>query len=152
MTGHLAVTIPDHSLFYTLYADGAHSWKAYDREKKHTLLFYPPGAFVILYYTYPTHREACGIRYSGDGADGIMLPGLSKKASVLFRVQASRVDKLKRAAGWLAKHSPGAFAHGDGFYVRLSCLVEQRGKLSYAALRGLAEQSPAREKQHLMEL
>jgi hypothetical protein len=140
--------IPDRNRFYTLYADGPHAWKTYDREKKQTLLFYPPGAVVFLYYTYPTHREACAVRYSGDGAAVAMLPGLSKKTALLFRARASRSDKLKRAAGWLKAHSPvGAFGHGDGFYIRLACLLEQRGKLGYAALRELAERSPALEKQ-----
>jgi len=145
MKNHLEITIPDRSSFCTLYADGPHSWKTYDRQKKHTLLYYPPGAVVILYYTYPTHREACVIRNIGDeaGTGSCMLPGLSKKVFVLFRVRASRVDKLKRAAGWLNKHSSGACAHGDGFYARLVYLLEQRGKLNYAALGKLAESSPA---------
>ena len=149
MTGHLAVTIPDHNAFYTLFADGKYSWKRYDRLNKCSLLFYPPGAAVFLYYTYPTHREACAIRYHS-GAEGIMLPGLSKKVSLLFRVQASRVDKLKRASGYLNKHSPGAFAHDDGFYVRLAYLLEQRGKLNYTSLRNLAEHSSAYTQSHLL--
>jgi hypothetical protein len=140
MKNHLEITIPDRSYFCTLYAEGPHSWKTYDRQKKHTLLYYPPGAAVILYYTYPTYREACVIRNSL-ADDGVILPGLSKKVSVLFRVRASRVDKLKRVAGWLNKHSLGACAHTDGFYARLVYLLEQRGKINYAALAQLAETS-----------
>jgi hypothetical protein len=142
MKNHLEITIPDRNLFYTLYSDGRHSWKTYDRQKKNTLIYYPPGAAVFLYYTYPTYREACVIRNAQDDA-GVMLPGVSKKVFVLFRVRASRVDKLKRAAGWLNKHSADACAHDDGFYARLVYLLEQRGKLNYAALGKLAESSSA---------
>jgi len=140
MKNHLCVTIPDHNYFYTLYSDGGHAWKTYDQLEKHTLLYYAPGAVVFLYYTYTAYREACVIRVQeGDG--GVALPGLSKKVSVLFRVRASRVDKLKRAAGWLNKHSAGAFAHDDGFYIRLSYILEQHGKINYPALSKLAEGS-----------
>jgi hypothetical protein len=142
MKNHLEITIPDRSYFCSLYAEGLHSWKTYDQQKKHTLLYYPPQAAVILYYTYPTYREACVIRHS-DADDGVILPGLSKKVSVLLRVRASRVDKLKRAAGWLNKHSAGACVHTDGFYARLAFLLEQRGKINYAALTQLAEISAA---------
>ena len=151
MKHHLEITIPDRNSFYTLFSDGPHAWKTYDRQKKHTLIYYPPGAAVILYYTYPTYREACVIRNIGEetGTGSCMLPGLSKKVFVLFRVRASRVDKLKRAAGWLNKHTSGAFAHDDGFYARLVYLLEQRGKLNYAALSKLAEGSPAQNQFNL---
>jgi len=140
MKHHLEITIPDYNSFYTLYADGLCSWKTYDRQEKHTLLYYPPEAVIFLYYTYLTHREACVIRNVNTGS-GIALPGLSKKVNRLFSVQASRVDKLKRAAGWLNKHSAGAFAHDDGFYTRLVYILEQRGKINYPALSKLAENS-----------
>jgi hypothetical protein len=146
MKNHLEVTIPDFNSFYTLYSDGKHTWKTYDRLKKHTLIYYPPQAVVILYYTYITYREACVIRNVHDEnnkTNCVMLPGLSKKVSVLFRARASRVDKLKRAAGWLNKHSAGAFSHDDGFYIRLACILEQRGKINYPALSKLAENSSA---------
>jgi hypothetical protein len=137
----LEVAIPDHNSFYTLYAEGRHCFKTYDRQKKATLLQYPPGAAVFLYYTYPTYREACVIRNS-DAEEGVMLPGLAKKVSRVFRVRASRVDKLKRAVFYLNEHSPaGAYGHEDGFYVRLGCLIEQRGKINYPALRELSESS-----------
>jgi hypothetical protein len=137
----LEVAIPDRNSFYTLYAEGRHCFKTYDRQKKVTLLHYPPDAAVFLYYTYPTHREACVIR-NNDAEDGVMLPGLAKKVSTLFRVQASRVDKLKRAVSYLNQHSSsGACGREDGFYVRLGFLVEQRGKINYPALRELFESS-----------
>jgi len=137
----LEVAIPDHNSFYTLYAEGKHCFKAYDHQKKVTLLHYPPGAAVVLYYTYPTHREACVIR-NNDAEDGVMLPGLAKKVSPVFRVQASRVDKLKRAVSYLNEHSgAGAYGHDDGFYIRLGYLIEQRGKINYPALRALFESS-----------
>jgi hypothetical protein len=137
----LEVAIPNHNAFYTLYADGRHCLKTYDRLKKVTLLHYPPGAAVFLYYTYPTHREACVVR-NNDAENGVLLPGFAKKVTPIFSVQASRVDKLKRAASYLNEHSSaGAYGHEDGFYVRLGCLIERRGKLNYPALRELSESS-----------
>jgi hypothetical protein len=125
------VTIPDENRFYSLFSDGPHSWKSYDGRLKTTRLVYPKNAVVILYYTYPTHREACVVR---NNSGSCSLPGLSKKVSRLFSVQASKVDKLKRAAGFLKKHSPGAFSFDDGFYLRLFFILSQRGKLNYPAL------------------
>jgi len=137
----LEVAIPDHNSFYTLYADGKHCFKTYDRQKKVTLLQYPQDAAVFLYYTYPTHREACLVR-NNDAESGIFLPGLAKKVFSVFSVHASRVDKLKRAVSYLNEHSSaGAYGHDDGFYVRLGFLLEQRGKLNYPALRELSESS-----------
>ena len=154
MKNHLEVTIPDHSSFCTLYSDGNHAWKTYDRQKKHTLIYYPPEAVVFLYYTYPTYREAVVIRNIQDENEFshcVTLPGLSKNVKVLFRVRASRVDKLKRAAGWLGKHSPGAFVHDDGFYTRLSYVLEQHGKINYPALGKLAENSSAQNQINLFQ-
>jgi len=148
MNKHLEINIPDCASFYSLYSDGNHSWKTYDRQKKHSLLYYAPGEVVILYYTYPTYREACVIR-NVPSENAVSLPGLSKKVSLLFRVRASRVDKLKRAIGWLNKHSQGAYSHEDGFYTRLVYLLEQRGKLNYAALGELAEKSSANNQFYL---
>jgi hypothetical protein len=148
MKHHLEVTIPDHNSFCTLYSDGNHAWKTYDRRKKQTLIYYPPDAVVILYYTYVTYREACVIRNADDESAGT-LPGLSKKVRVLFRVRASRVDKLKRAAAWLDKHSAGAFAHDDGFYIRMAYLLERRGKINYPAMGKLAETSSAQNQINL---
>jgi len=145
---HLEITIPDHNSFYTLYSEGIHAWKTYNRQKKHSLIYYQPGAAVILYYTYPTYREACVIRNSDEG-NGIMLPGLSKKVTRLFKVNASRVDKLKRAASWLNSHSSNAYSHDDNFYIRLVYLLEQRGKINYAALGKLAETSKAHKQINL---
>jgi len=137
---HLCVTVPDYNSYYTLYADGNHAYKTYDRQLKANLLFYAPGSVVFLYYTYITFREACVIRVQENGG-AVSLPGLSKNINLLFRTRASRVDKLKRAAGWLNKHSAGAFAHDDGFYIRLFYILEQRGKINYPALSKLAENS-----------
>jgi hypothetical protein len=140
MTGLLMVTIPDENRFYSLYSDGLHSWMSYDGRRKATRLVYPENAVVFLYYTYPTHREACVIR-NVPGA--CSLPGLSKKVFCLFSVHASRVDKLKRAAGFLNKHSGGACVFDDGLYIRLFFIVSQRGKLNYPALHKLcSEVSP----------
>jgi hypothetical protein len=139
---HLEVTIPDHNSYYTLYSDGVPSWKTYDRQKKITLLYYPPNSVLALYYTYPNLRKACVIRYLPD-ADGIILPGINKNVSLLFEVSSSRVDKLKRAVNWFNTHSAGAFVHDDGFYTRLGFLLERRGKINYPALSILAEKSSA---------
>jgi hypothetical protein len=137
------VTIPDRNAFYSLYAHGGHEWKTYDKAQKAAVLHYPPGAVAALYYSYPTHREACVIRNTdaGPDLDAVTLPGLSKKVSLLFRVQASRVDKLKRAIARLDKHSGGAFRFDDGFYIRLFFLLRQRGKINYPAIEKLAGHS-----------
>ena len=148
MKTHLEVTIPDYNSFYTLYSEGPHSWKTYDQAEKQTLLYYPTGSVVILYYTYVTYREACVIRNYNINTS-ILLPGLSKRVNVLFRVRASRVDKLKRAVSWLNTHSAGACAHNDGFYIRLVYLLEQRGKINYAALSRLADSSQAQNQFNL---
>jgi hypothetical protein len=129
------VTIPDENRFYSLYSDGLHAWKSYDARQKVTRLVYPAGAAVFLYYTYPTHREACVIRNTSNGA--CSLPGLSKKVSLLFSVHASRVDKLKRAAAFLNKHTGGACSFDDGLYIRLFFIISRRGKLNYPALKKL---------------
>jgi len=149
MKYHLEITIPDYNSFYSLYAEGLHSWKTYDRQKKVNLLYYPVEAVVVLYYTYPTHRQACVIRNNTLG-NVVSLPGLSKKVSLLFSVHASRVDKLKRAVGWLDKHSSGALSYDDGFYIRLVFLLEQRGKINYTALSKLAESSSAKNKTNFL--
>jgi hypothetical protein len=133
------VTIPDHNAFYTLFAQGPHSWKMYDSAKHASLITYPHNAVVFLYYTYPTYRGACVIRNTVPESGGVLLPGLSGRVAPLFRVQASKVDKLKRAASFLNKHSAGACAFDDGFYTRLFFLLQQRGKINYIALRKLTE-------------
>jgi hypothetical protein len=134
MKDELTVTILDQNPFYSLYSDGKHSWKSYDNKEKSTHLVYAKDSLIILYYTYPTHREACVIRNTVSGVQ--RLPGLSKNVSVLFSVHASRVDKLRRAVSFLRK--PLSF--DDGFYTRLYFILLSRGKLNYPALRSLAEQ------------
>ena len=141
MTNSLVVTIPDHPSFYSLYSDGLLSGKTYVKETGSTLISYNEHAVVILYYTYPTHREACVIRNTCPGP--VLLPGLSKKVSLLFNVQASRVDKLRRAVGFLHAHALRPFSRNDGFYIRLSFLLSQKGPLSYPALRHLASDPAA---------
>jgi hypothetical protein len=133
----LLITIPEKPPFYSLYAQGIFDWKSFDRMNAQTVLAYAENAAVVLYYTYPTYREASVIRNSGGN---IMLPGLSKKITVLFSVRASRVDKLRRAIDFLNKNTPGgAYSFGDGFYIRLYFLLLQRGKINYPALRRLSQ-------------
>ena len=135
MTTVLEAAIPDRASFCTLYADGPHMRKI--REGETTILSYPRDSVVFLYYTYPTYREAMAVRNTRDG--GISLPCLSKKVSVLFRVRASGVDKLKRAVGFVnANCKPDAYSREDGFYVRLAYVLERRGKLCRATLGKIA--------------
>jgi hypothetical protein len=90
MTGFLMATIPDENRFYSLYCDGLYAWKHYDGLIKATRIIYAKDALVVLYYTYPTHREACVIR-NRDGSRSF--PGLSKKVSPLFSVQPKALPK-----------------------------------------------------------
>jgi hypothetical protein len=138
LPGELVVVIPDESNFYSLYADGIFSRKAYVKDTGESYFAYPPGSVVFLYYTYPTHRAASAIRHAPGGA---ALPGLSRKVNLLFTVHASKVDKLKRAVSFLNKNAGGACRFGDGFYVRLYWILESKGKLCYPALRHLAERA-----------
>ena len=138
----LSVLIPEKPAFYSLYADGLVRGKFFDREKNTTVLSFAENAVAVLYYTYPTRREACVIRNSSDGKTP--LPGLSKPVSLLFSLAASRVDKLRRAVAFLEKNHRahgGAFVRDDGFYIRLFFLLRERGKLSCRALAKLAEYS-----------
>jgi hypothetical protein len=134
----LVVIIPDEPNFYSLYADGVFSRKAYVKDTGESFFAYPPGSVVFLYYTYPTHRAASAIRHAPGSA---ALPGLSKKVSLLFTVHASKVDKLKRAVGFLNKNAGGAYQFSDGFYLRLYWVLEAKRKLCYPALRNLAERA-----------
>jgi hypothetical protein len=134
--GELVVAIPDRPPYYSLYADGPLARKVYSREAGETLLSYPEGAVVFLYYTYPSHRAATCVRNVPGGA---ALPGLSRKVAVLFTVDASRVDKLKRSIGHLNMHAGGAYHYVDAFYLRLYFVLQQRGRLNYTALRNIAE-------------
>jgi hypothetical protein len=138
ITSDLNVSIPDENAFYSLYADGPTLSKFYDKHNKVTVITYGADAVVVLYYTYPAHREACVVRNTAGGQ--ISLPGLSKKITMLFSVQASCVDKLKRAVGYINTNCrPNAFSRGNGFYIRLYYLLLQRGKLNYFALKNLTE-------------
>jgi hypothetical protein len=138
LPGELVVVIPDESNFYSLFADGVYSRKTYAKDTGESYFAYPPGSALFLYYTYPTHRAASAVRH----APGVAaLPGLSKKVSLLFTVHASKVDKLKRAVGFLNKNAGGAYRFGDDFYLRLYWILESKGKLCYPALRHLAERA-----------
>ena len=136
LPGELVIIIPDETSFYSLYADGVHSRKVYFKETGETYLSYPPGSVVFLFYTYPNHRAVTCVRNMPGKVD---LPALSKKVTALFTVHASKVDKLKRAIGFLNKNAGGAYQFGDDFYLRLYFVLQQRGKLNYIALRNLAE-------------
>jgi len=109
--------------------------KTYIKDTGESFFAYPPGAVIFLYYTYPTHRAASAVRHVPGGAS---LPGLSNKVNLLFTVHASKVDKLKRAVGYLNKNAGGAYRFGDDFYLRFYFLLEKKGKLNYPALRNLA--------------
>jgi len=146
MKSHLEITIPDYNNFYTLYSEGIHSFKTYDKVNNQTLIYYAPGSVIVLYYTYITFREAVVVRFEQDDNKMTALPGLDKKVTLLFRVKASKVDKLKRVVAWLNNHANGAYTHSDGFYLRLSFLLAQRGaKPDYPALSKLVETAPAQK-------
>jgi len=131
----LEAVIPDRAVFCTLYADGRHMRKT--RGEGLTVLSYPADAVVFLYYTYPTFREGMAVRNTREG--GIALPCLSKRVSVLFRVRASGVDKLKRAVGFVnANYGTDAYSRDDGFYTRLAYVLERRGKLCRTTLGEIA--------------
>ena len=136
LPGELIITIPDNPSFYSLYADGPYSRKIYSKENAASLFAYAPGAAVVLYYTYPTHRAASLIRNTPGNAE---FPGLSRRVSVLWTVHASKVDKLKRAVSFLNKHFKGSFEFSNDFYIRLFFILQRRGKLNYISLRNLAE-------------
>jgi hypothetical protein len=138
LPSELVIVIPDESNFYSLYADGIYTRKTYVKDTGESYFAYPPGSVVFLYYTYPTHRTASAVRHAPGGAS---LPGLSKKVNLLFTVHASKVDKLKRAVGFLNKNAGGACRFGDGFYLRLYWILEAKGRLCYPALRNLAERA-----------
>jgi hypothetical protein len=128
----LVVTIPDKNNFYSLYADGSFIRKKYIREAGHTLIFFDRDAIVFLYYTYPTHREVCVIRNTPSGS--LLFPGLSKRVSLLCSVQASKVDKFRRAVAFLNANAGDAYSRNDGFYIRLGFILAQKGKINYPAL------------------
>ena len=134
----LEVAIPDRNSFYSLYSDGLLSRKTYVGESKSTVIEYAHNAVLALYYTYPTRRVACLIRNAPSPSPSVSLPGLSRKVSLIFSVSASRVDKLKRAIGFIHCNFGNVFSRGDGFYIRLHFILRQKGKLNYTALRELA--------------
>jgi hypothetical protein len=138
----LIITIPDYSNFYHLYADGIPDRKIYIKETAQTDLYYKRGSVVVLYYTYPAHREACVIRNACNGEKN--LPGLSKPVDILFSVSASRVDKLRRAVGFLNEHYKDAYSFADDFYARLHCLLSMKGKLNYYGLNEIAKANALR--------
>jgi hypothetical protein len=129
--GELIVSIPDNPPFFSLYSDGPAARTTYLKHSKTTLMAYPRGVPLVLYYTYPAHRAASLVRNLPGRA---RFPGLSRTVQTLFTVHASRVDKLRRALGFLNKHSGGAFRFDDGFYTRLYFILLRRGKLDYQAL------------------
>jgi hypothetical protein len=144
LSEELVVSIPDKAAFYSLYADGLFSRKFYLKESGVSLFAYKPGAAVFLFYTYPSHRAITLIRNDPGNAE---LPGLNRRVRVIFTVHASKVDKLRRAIGYLNKHAGGAYHHDDDFYIRLYFILHKRGKLNYFSLRSLVNQTPAANKE-----
>jgi hypothetical protein len=137
MDTNLVVMIPPEDNFYTLYADGLYYSKRYDKETGTTYLGYEAGAAVFLYYTYPTHRRVYLIRNREEDGDSKSLPGLSKKAAVIFKQYASRVNKTKRAVSYLNTHYESAYGYSDRFYTRLSVVLQRKGEIDYAAIDAL---------------
>jgi hypothetical protein len=135
----LVITIPPDTYYYGLYADGLYFKKIFDKNTHSTNLYYHPDSAVFLYYTYPTHRRVYLIRHTFPAAlPGVSLPGVSKQVSVIFKQYASRVDKTRRAVSFLnTHHQKNAYGYSDKFYLRLSVLLSDRGKINYTALEAL---------------
>jgi hypothetical protein len=136
MRNNLVIIIPTRPRFYSLYVDGKLARKAFVREENATRLFYGINAVITLYYTYPSFRAAHIVRNIPGGRE---FPGLTSAVTELCSFRASRVDKLRRALDYLDKHFTSAFGFPDAFYLRLSFLIEARGKLNYIALNTLAQ-------------
>lgn len=136
MRNNLVIIIPTRPRFYSLYADGKLARKAFVREEDATRLFYNADDVIALFYTYPSFRAAHIVRNIPGGRE---FPGLSHNVSELCAFRASRVDKLRRALGYLDTHFKSAFDFPDAFYIRLAFLIETRGKLNYIALDTLAQ-------------
>jgi hypothetical protein len=113
MNGPLVVSISKNN-FYSLYSDGEHSFKEYIKDRDETRLYYPAGAALALFYTSPAHRRAYLVRNT-KSENSAVLPSLSKRVKELFRVEASRADKLRRALSCLTSNFNGAFYFHDAF-------------------------------------
>ena len=136
MYNTLIVSISKNN-FYSLYAAGVHSFKEYLKEKNETRLYYPPHSALALFYTYRAHRRAHLVRNT-ESENPRSLPSLSIKVKELFSVEASRVDKLRRALLFLNSNFKCAFNFNDAFYTRLYHILLQKGALDYYALKYLA--------------
>lgn len=135
----LKIDILHEPIFFTLYADGAASDLITEPNK--TVLYYLPESIIFLYYTYPTHRRVYCIRFT-NGQIVNTLPNLSSPVVILFKQLASRVDKTKKAVSYLKEHySNYVFSLPDLFYLRLSILLDKKGKLDYKALDMLIQRS-----------
>jgi hypothetical protein len=138
LNDELLIVIPDKESAFSLFADGIYTAKRFQKDSGNSIFSFPNMAAVFLFYTYPKLRVASLIRNTPGAA---ALPGLSKKVSLLFSVYSSRVDKLKRAIGYLNKNACGAYHFSDDFYLRLFYVLQKRGKLNYPALTEIAQKS-----------
>jgi hypothetical protein len=137
----LAVTIPNETCFYHLYADGRYVSKQYGEAGGSADLFFADNSAVFLYYTYPAHRRVYLVRTAAAGtASSKNLPGLSEKVKIIFKCRASRVDKTKHAVSYLNEHYGNAYQYPDLFYHRLGVLISATGKLRYEKIDGLLAQ------------
>jgi len=134
----LKVHIPTEKQFYSLYSEGCYTSKKSDDNE--TILTYCQNEVLFLYYTYPSHRRAYIVRFDSDNKNGIMLPSLDQPVKIISRCHASKVDKLKKTAGFLKEYCPNAFAFSDSFYVRIHFIIQQKGKINYEAIRVLLEE------------
>jgi len=129
----LKVHIPAEKQFYSLYTDGCYVNKKTDDTE--TTCTYLPNSVLFLYYTYPSHRRAYIVRYLPDKTNTILLPSLDQPVKIISRCHASKVDKLKKTAGFLNEYYQNAFNFSDSFYLRLHFIIQQRGKINYEAIR-----------------
>lgn len=126
----IKIVVPEDNNFYHLFSFGYGGVeKVLDKGFEFS---YPTGSVILLYYTYPHHRRAYVVRYTG--SDGVMLPGVSAPVKVLVRVHASKVDKLKKSVSYIKEHFGNVFSYKDTFYERLDCVIMQKGAINYEAV------------------
>jgi hypothetical protein len=137
--GLLSVFIPERNNYYSLYAAGPFIHKSFDKDSGVTELTYDINTVILLYYVYPSWREAVLARNTPAGSDA--LPGLSKRVKKIFTLSGSRFDKLRRAVKFLNTNTqPGFFERSDDFYIRLYMELIRKGRIAYTRIETIAKE------------
>lgn len=132
---HVLIPHKEKPSYYTLYVKGNYSTK---KDFADGVNFeFVQNSLLILYYTYPAHRRAYVVRFTGN--DNTHLPGLSQPVKILLVVHASKVDKLKKAISFIQEHYFKPTYLPDLFYYRLEQIIKQKGKLNYETLHCLCQ-------------